>query len=119
MTITPSGSRRSSRDPTIGPRNAHSVERSSFYTPAPETLMLPEALSSETTELLQQFVHAHDRDEDPSALAHNEGHCELDQHSEDAFSLESTVQLPWHKRPSPIWYVLSLYCPGLLTPIEL
>ncbi|KAI0699674.1 major facilitator superfamily domain-containing protein [Cytidiella melzeri] len=97
----------SSRTPSR-PRNSRNSSRASLaYLPQDAaSLALPEgAIGAEVTELLNDFVHPHNTldnrlfgDEPPTP--------EIDEDDEDTVSLEIRKKLPWHKRPSAVWFLI-------------
>ncbi|KAF9479281.1 MFS general substrate transporter [Pholiota conissans] len=89
-TSRPRASRRTTPDDALGP-----------YVNDPESLILPDGLVDEATELLGEFVHPHNVRDD-TLIGTSDDEDEADDERDKKF------RLPWWKRPSPAWLIAAM-----------
>lgn len=97
-------------------RNSSRAASIAYLPQDPESLALPEGgISAEATELLHEFVHPHHEAGERDRLLAVESPTDDDS---DTASLEIRSKMPWHKRPSPAWYVDLSFCSHIQTLTE-
>ncbi|KAH8106787.1 MFS general substrate transporter [Cristinia sonorae] len=91
------------------PRNSRSSSIDAYhYSGTPSNLVIPDGqVTEETVELLQELVHPlHESEETLTGTEEPESDPE-DVHNFQKLA-EERSKLPWHKRPSPWWFLISV-----------